>query len=118
MESSNEPLVNLDEKKGAFVESLRRNNKKIRDDRALAIAEDAEMLYKRSIEDMELEIRKLRREREGMIDLSPTTADSLMLATDFESVKFVDKDIDIGVKIRNLEIKVELSKERFKLLFT
>jgi hypothetical protein len=29
---------------GAFSESLRRNNKKIRDDRAVAIIEDTELL--------------------------------------------------------------------------
>ena len=38
----------LSEMKGAFVTSLVRNNKKIREDRAITIAETAEMLYKRT----------------------------------------------------------------------
>lgn len=107
----------LDEKKGTFVESLQRNNKQIRNDRAIAIAEDAEMIYKRTIEDKEIEIKKLSRERESMLDLSPTTADSLVLASDFNSKNFVDKDIEIGVKIRNLEIQLNIAKERYTKLF-
>lgn len=37
---------------GAFIESLKRNNRQIREDRALNISEDAELLYKRKIEDL------------------------------------------------------------------
>lgn len=102
---------------GAFVESLKRNNQKIREDRAIAIAEDAQLLYKREIEDLEIQIKRLRRERDAMLDLSPTTADSLVLATDFNSKDFVNKDIAIGVQIRNLEIKLEIAKERYNFLF-
>lgn len=107
----------LDELSGAFVDSLRRNNKKIRDDRAIAIAEDAQMRYKRTIEDITLEIKKLKRERENMLDLSPTDAQSLVLATDFNAQNFVDKDIEIGIKLRNLEIKLEIAQRQFKHLF-
>ena len=114
----NEENVQLDEMKGAFIESLKRNNKKIREDRAIAIAEDAGLLYKREVEDLMLQIKKLKRERENMLDLSPTTADSLVLASDFDSRDFVNKDIDLGVKIRNLEIKLEIAEKRYKELFT
>lgn len=102
---------------GAFAESLMRNNRKIREDRALQIAEDAQMIYKRQIEDLQLEIKRLRREREGMLDLSPTTADSLVLASDFNATGFVSKDIELGVKIRNLEIKLEIATTRYSILF-
>jgi len=107
----------LGELKGAFVESLKRNNKKIREDRAIAISEDAQMLYKRIVEDLELEIKRVRRERESMLDLSPTTADSLVLASDFDSKLFVEKDLEMGVKIRNLEIKLEIARNRYAHLF-
>lgn len=113
-----ENVNQLDEMKGAFIESLKRNNKKIREDRAIAIAEDAGLLYKREVEDLSLQIKKLKRERENMLDLSPTTADSLVLASDFNSRDFVSKDIDLGVKIRNLEIKLEIAEKRYKELFT
>jgi hypothetical protein len=102
---------------GAFLASLRRNNKQIRDDRALAIGEDTELIYKRKIEDLELAVKKLRREQENMLDLSPTTAQSLVLASDFDSAAYVDKDVEIGVKIRNLEIKLEIATNRYNYLF-
>ena len=47
---------------GAFLESLKRNNAKIRADRAVAIAEDAEVMFKREIEDIAISIKRLRRE--------------------------------------------------------
>lgn len=119
MEDNNkeENLILLEGKKGAFVGSLIRNNKKIREDRAVAISEDAEMIYKRTVEDMELKIKRCKREREAMLDLSPTNADSLVLATDFDAQKFVNKDIELGVEIRNLEIKLEIARTRFTHLF-
>ena len=45
---------------GAFIVSLKRNNKQIRNDRATAILEDTEILYKRSIEDLITKHLKLR----------------------------------------------------------
>ena len=107
----------LDAMKGAFVDSLKRNNRKIREDRAVAIAEAAQIIYKREVEDLELEIKRLKRERENMLDLSPSTADSLVLATDFDAKAFVNKDLDLGVKIRNAEIKLEIGRNRLKHLF-
>ena len=107
----------LSEMKGAFVGSLVRNNKKIREDRAIAIAESAEMLYKRTVEDTELEIKQLKRDREAMLDLSPTDAQSLVLASDFNAQNFVEKDIKLGLAIRNLEIKLEIAKSRYVHLF-
>ena len=102
---------------GAFFDSLKRNNKQIRDDRATAIAEDTELVYKRSIEDLEIQIRKMKREQENMLDLSPTNAQSLMLASDFDHNVYVQKDMELGVKIRNTEIKLEIAKARYSHLF-
>lgn len=110
-------VESLDQMGGAFVGSLVRNNRKIREDRAIAIAEEAMMKYKRQVEDLELKIRQMKRERENMLDLSPTTADSLVLATDFDGSAFVEKDIKLGVDIRNLEIKLEIAKARYEHLF-
>lgn len=106
-----------EETKGAFAESLKRNNKQIRNDRAQAIVEDTELVYKREIEDIELCLKKMKRERENMLDLSPTNAQSLMLASDFDSKAYVEKDLELGVKIRNTEIKLEIAKKQFEYLF-
>ena len=103
--------------KGAFMDSLKRNNKQIRDDRAIAIAEAAEVKYRRSVEDLEQNIKEMKRERENMLDMSPTHADSLVLATDFNSDAFVAKDIELGVKIRNDEIKLEIAQKQYTYLF-
>lgn len=100
-----------------FFESLKRNNSKIREDRALAIAETAELKFKRKIEDLDMELKQAVRDRDNMLDMSPTTADSLVLASDFSADSFVEKDLSLGINIRNLEIKLEIAKSRYKELF-
>ena len=102
---------------GAFAASLARNNKQIREDRAVAISEDTQLVYKRKIEDLELSIKKMKREQENMIDLSPTNSMSLVLASDFDSASYVNTDTDLGVKIRNAQITLEIAKERYNYLF-
>ena len=104
-------------KTAAFLESLKRNNDKIRDDRANAIAEDAQLMYKRETEDLALALKRLKREQENMLDMSPTDANSLVLASDFDAKDYVAKDLEMSVKIRNLEIKLELAKKRYAHLF-
>lgn len=105
------------ELQGAFIQSLVRNNKKIREDRAIAIQEAAQLVYKREVEDLAIKIKQLKRERESMLDLSPENATSLVLASDFDEKAFVTKDITLGVEIRNLEIKYEIASTRYKVLF-
>jgi hypothetical protein len=107
-----EPII-----EGAFFESLKRNNKKIREDRAASIVEDAHLIYRREIEDLAVLIKRLKREQENMLDLSPSHADSLLLASDFDAKEYVTKDLELSVKIRNLEIKYELAQKRYQYLF-
>lgn len=112
-----ETVQELEKKEGAFVTSLKRNNRQIKEDRALSISEDAELIYKREIEDIKQEIKKIRRERENMLDLSPTNAQSLIVASDFKAKEYMTKDIQLGLKIRELEITLEIATERYKYLF-
>jgi len=104
-------------KKGAFVESLQRNNRQIRKDRADAISEDTELLYKRNIEDLEVKVKRMKRDQENMLDLSPENAQSLKLASDFDSEEFVKKDIELSVKIRNTNIRLTEARKRYEYLF-
>jgi hypothetical protein len=102
---------------GAFIESLKRNNKQIRDDRAAAIGETAELHYKRLIEDLTVEIRQMQRDQENMLDMSPDNALSLKVASDFNAPAYVAKDIELGCKIRNATIKLNIAKTRYEYLF-
>ena len=86
-------------------------------DRATAIAEDTELVYKRKIEDLEISIKKMQREQEYMLDLSPTSTQSLILASNFNCEEYVAKDIDLGIKIRNTEITLEIARQRYNHLF-
>jgi len=106
-----------EKKEGAFIQSLKRNNKQIRDDRAQAIGEDAQLLYKRAVEDLEVNINRMKRDQENMLDLSPENAISLKLASDFNADEYVKKDLELGVKIRNEEIKLEIAQKRYDYLF-
>ena len=74
-----------------FLVSLQRNYRQIRQDRALSISEDAEMLYKRKIEDLTVEIKRMQRDQDNMIDLSPSSVGELKVAFDFNAESFVKK---------------------------
>ena len=102
---------------GKFFNTLTRPNSKIRKDRAISIVEIAQLKYKRKIEDMEQEVKDLKRDQNNMLDLSPRDANSLVLASDFDVDSFVAKHIEIGVKLRNLAIKLEVAKSGYKNLF-
>lgn len=108
----------LDALKGSFVASLRRNNKQIRDDRAISISEDAELLYKRKVEDTQTLLKRLRRDRENMLDLAGTDTTKIISPTDFNGEEFVKKDLDLGLKIRETEITLEILQKRYNELFT
>ena len=102
--------------KPRFIESLQRNNDQIREDRARTIGEDAELIYRRRVEDIELKIKRLEREQEGLIDISPLDKNSLTFA-DFQPEAFVQRDIELSLIIRNLNIQLELTRTRFEYLF-
>lgn len=102
--------------KPRFIESLKRNNDQIREDRAQTIGEDSELIYRRRVEDIELKIKRLEREQEGLIDISPLDKNSLTFV-DFQPETFVQKDIELSLSIRNLNIQLEVSRKRFEYLF-
>ena len=110
-------LNELEDMTGAFVKSLTRNNKDIKRDRAVAIAEDAGLRYRRKVEDLEIELKRLRRKQENMLDLSPSDARSLMVAKDLNSAEYVDNDIELGCEIRDTQIRLNIARERYEHLF-
>lgn len=102
---------------GAFVDILKRNNEKIRSDRAKAIHENAEIAYKRKIEDLKLNLKRLNMDRENLLDLSGNNVHGIIAVSDFDSNNFVEKEMNIGIKIRNTEIQLEISEKRYNILF-
>lgn len=103
---------------GAFSASVKRNNKQIREDRAMVIVSNAELMYRRKIENIEIDIRNMEMELDNMLDLSPTNAQSLVMASDFNAEVYISKDLEIGMKIRNERIRLEVAKARYAHLFT
>lgn len=102
---------------GAFLSSLKRNNSQIRKDRAASIADVAQLKYKRAIEDLGMLIKNQKRDQENMLDMSPTNAQSLIVASDFDADSYVAKDLKLGVDIRNNEIKLQVAIDRYEYLF-
>jgi len=116
-EEKKDKVTTAEEMQGAFFDSLKRNATQIKRDRALAIAEDAETIFRRTVEDLEADLKKLKRNRENMLDMSPNSAISLKLAEEFDSRDFVEKDIQLGVDIRNTEIRLKIAQNRYNYLF-
>lgn len=114
---SEEQKEKIESGNGTFFESLRRNFKQIREDRAIAIAEDGELAFKRQVEDIEHNLKKMRRERDNMLDLSPDHAQSLKLASDFNAKEFAVNHIRLGIKIREEEIRLDIAKRAYLSLF-
>ena len=107
-----------DEKiQGFLYQSLARTNAQIRAERGEAIAEDLEMSYKRAVEDLSLDLRRLERTRTNMFDFSPTNSQSLVMAKELESSDIKDKDLSISIDIRNTQIKLDIAIQRYEFLF-
>lgn len=110
-------MTEKSEMKGAFIESLKRNNRQIREDRAVAIAEEVQLKYRRAVEDQQVLLKSLKRQQENELDMSPDSALSLKPAKEIDADKFVENDIAIGVQIRNAEIKLEIAVKQYTYLF-
>lgn len=110
--------IDVDEEvKGALYQSLNRNNAQIKRDRAEIIGEDLEMEFSRGVQDAAKELKRVKRERDGMYDFSPTTSQSLVLAADLDAQLILKRDTELSVKIRKLELELEIRHERYKFLF-
>ena len=105
------------EMKGAFVESLKRSAKDIKQDRAESVAEDLELSMSRTLENTRRDLKKLTRKRSGMLDLSPQNTISLIMAESFDADGFSDEYLRLGLEIRELEIKLEVAQKSYNHLF-
>lgn len=117
MKNTNEITAETAETTGYIQQSLGRSNAKIRAERGETISEDLEMTYKRAIEDLELDLKKKLRDQKNMFDFSPESSFSLVLAKDVDAKEIKDKDFILGLEIRNINIKLEIAKDRYNFLF-
>lgn len=106
-----------EEATGFLQQSLNRSNKQIRQERGDAIAEDLEIIYKRKVEDLEVDVKRAYRQQENAFDFSPTNSQSLVMAKELESVDILGKDLALGLEIRNLSIQLNIARERYNHLF-
>jgi hypothetical protein len=103
----------------SFKESLTASFRQIRADRAEGIAEDTELEYKRTIEDLCRQIRGYDRSRENLIiDLAPGNITSTnVVPADFKASVFKEKDLELGLLRRDAVIKLEIAIDRYEDLF-
>src|SRR5688572_10809899 len=99
-----------------FGKMLTRNNKELRDGRALDLLEGIELEYKREIENMERDLKVMRRNREQTLDMAPSKSFELTVDAK-DSAAFVKKDIETGVTIKQLELKLEVAKKQYDEMF-
>jgi len=103
--------------KGALGASLARNGSKIRADRAGQIADDARIEFRRKIEDLDRDIRRLRREKESLLDMSPDNEFSIISAKKFDVDEFINQTVSIKKNIHNKQILFDLLVEEYEFLF-
>lgn len=106
-------------KRNSFQSNLVRSFKDLKAAKASAVAEDAELSYKRKIEDICKEIRVNERSREeDILNLSPeSTIAPTAIAKSFNPTLFVEKDLEIGTSNRQLCICLEILLDRYQRLF-
>ena len=105
--------------KNAFKNSLLRSFKDLKTAKAIAVTEDLETSYRRSIEDYCKILRNIEREREDLIlNLSPTSiGTNSVVPTGFNTDKFLTEDINLGLKQRETIIHLEIVLDRYQRLF-
>lgn len=102
---------------GFVHESLNRNSKQIKSDRAKTLYEDLELEAKRKCEDLSRDLNRMKRDRDSMYDFSPDNSLSLVLAKNVDGREINSKDMEQSLKIRDLEIKFEIAMKRYEYLY-
>ncbi len=105
------------EKQGKFGKLLMRSNTKLREDRGAQIVKATPPTHGRRIEDLQEILDNLKVDQDNMLDINPSNTQTIINPSDFESESFVDKDIEIGIKIRNIQIKLNVAQGRYNALF-
>ena len=101
-----------------FLRMLQRSRKEIVGDRAVAIFEETEMMYTRTIQDLKVKVKNLHRKRQNLMDVAPKDRHSLVpTAGDFDAKAFIEEDIELGQEIKETKEVLEILEERYQALF-
>jgi hypothetical protein len=104
-------------KTGALAESLGRNGTKIRADRARQIADDSKVEFRRTVEDIGRDIRRLEISKEGLLDMNGDNELSIISSRDFNVDTFIKETVSIVKQIANKQIAYDLLAKEYEYLF-
>ena len=105
------------QKQGANIAFTMGNGKHTGRKKATVAPADAKALYKREILNLARCIRLLKTEQENMAGCPLTDAQTSEITDAIDSGAYVSKEIEMAVKIRDLEKKLDCAKKRFHFLF-
>ena len=101
---------------GRMQDKLTRSVKEIKNDRGNEIIEIGELTLRRMIEDRDLAIKQLKREKEGMLDISPSSTTSLFFP-DFDAVTFSQRQLQLAIDIEVGELELKIAHELYDDLY-
>lgn len=100
-----------------FLESLRRSNEEVRDERSELINSNARLAYIRYIEHLKTELKRLAIEQEELFDFHSIDGNNIVLGTNFNADLLVASDMNIMAKRLNIQIGLDQAEKRFAELF-
>lgn len=103
---------------GKFFKKLTQSNKDLQADRAQLIASQVSRFLNRRLEDIDVEINQLIVDRDSLLDVRPSQTTTILNPSDFDTNSFIDKYINYGIKLRELEIKKEIIQKSVNDLFS
>lgn len=102
---------------GLFEDSLKRNFKQIREDRASIMTRSSLSVYKGKIDKLYLDLDKLEIDRNNLLDFAGDSTTRIVSLEQFDADVFCSKDEEITLKMRELRIRIEELTQRYKALF-
>jgi hypothetical protein len=78
---------------------------------------EPQLIYKRAIQKLARLIQCLKKQQEDLAGMTPTEAETSEITGAIDSGAYISKEIEIGVKIRDLEKKLESARKKYQFLF-
>lgn len=101
-----------------FLNAIKSNHTKIRENRANLVAKTARLEQESLISELERSLMKVESEIDNLTDLSPKDANDLRaVADDFDAHKWVVDLQSLKVSKANIEFKLKIAKETFNEWF-